>query len=223
MANRDSEFKSDYMETNIFKIIVLVCIISTTAPANVGESCDQTRSCVPDKETCIGGICNCSTGYINVGGKCETIPQKPEELTASNIYSKQMTLSWAFSDPSPGNTIYTINVYQATDDKGTEFILTKFLKTLGFDSKSVSVTGLEEYWPYRFKVIATTGKGNSTSDFSSTFRTKSGRPGKVLDLHVTTYDYERAYVTWRLPDLKDHNGILQNYRYLRNKTGVIFK
>lgn len=42
-----------------------------------------------------------------------------------------MTLSWAFSDPSPGNTIYTINVYQATDDKGTEFILTKFLKTLG--------------------------------------------------------------------------------------------
>lgn len=59
------------------------------------------------------------------------VPQKPEELTASNIYSKQMTLSWTFSDPSPGNTIYTINVYQATDDKGTEFILTKFLKTLG--------------------------------------------------------------------------------------------
>lgn len=52
-------------------------------------------------------------------------------------------------------------------------------------------------------------------------------PGKVLDLHVTTYteyeDYERAYVTWRLPDLKDHNGILQNYRYLTNQTGVIFK
>eukprot|EP00105_Crassostrea_gigas_P046475 XP_019930623.1 PREDICTED: uncharacterized protein LOC109621119 [Crassostrea gigas] len=132
-----------------------------------------------------------------------------------------MTLSWAFSDPSPGNTIYTINVYQSTDDKGTEFILTKFLKTLGFDSKSVSVTGLEEYWPYRFKVIAATGKGNSTSDFSSTFRTKSGRPGKVLDLHVTTNDYERAYVTWRLPDLKDHNGILQNYRYLTNKTGLL--
>lgn len=52
-------------------------------------------------------------------------------------------------------------------------------------------------------------------------------PGKVLDLHVTTYaiykDYERAYVTWRLPDLKDHNGILQNYRYSTNQTGVMFK
>lgn len=48
-------------------------------------------------------------------------------------------------------------------------------------------------------------------------------PGKVLDLHVTPYDYERAYVTWQLPDLKDHNGILQNYRYLTNKTRVIFK
>uniref|UniRef100_K1PRP2 Uncharacterized protein n=1 Tax=Magallana gigas TaxID=29159 RepID=K1PRP2_MAGGI len=117
------------METNIFKIIVLVCIISTTGPANVGESCDRTRSCAPDKETCNGGICNCSTGYINVGGKCET----------------------------------------------------------RFDSKSVSVTGLEEYWPYRFKVIAATGKGNSTSDFSSTFRTKSGLIADIKEMRRTLF------------------------------------
>lgn len=55
---------------------------------------------------------------------------------------------------------------------------------IGFDSKSVSVTGLEEYWPYRFKVIAATGKGNSTSDFSRTFRTKSGRKWHVRETYL---------------------------------------
>lgn len=36
----------------------------------------------------------------------------------------------------------------------------------------LSVTGLEEYWPYKFKVNAATAKGNRTSDFSSVFKTK---------------------------------------------------
>lgn len=41
----------------------------------------------------------------------------------------------------------------------------------GFDTKTLSVTGLEEYWPYKFKVTAATVKGNTTSDYSSVFRT----------------------------------------------------
>lgn len=41
----------------------------------------------------------------------------------------------------------------------------------GFDTKTLSVTGLEEYWPYKFKVTATTVKGNATSDYSSVLRT----------------------------------------------------
>lgn len=49
------------------------------------------------------------------------------------------------------------------------------LHLLGFDSKTVSVTGLEEYWPYRFKVNAATVKGNITSDFSSIFTTEQAR------------------------------------------------
>lgn len=77
------------------QIIVLVCIISTTGPANVGESCDQTRSCVPDKETCIGGICNCSTGYINVGGKCETSKYVKNKLL--DINSQLLLRITAFS------------------------------------------------------------------------------------------------------------------------------
>lgn len=48
----------------------------------------------------------------------------------------------------------------------------------GFDKKTLSVNGLEEYWPYKFKVNAATVKGNKTSDFSSVFRTKQA--GKLL-------------------------------------------
>lgn len=32
--------------------------------------------------------------------------------------------------------------------------------------------------------------------------------GKVLDLYVIIYDYERVYVMWWFLDLKDYNGIL---------------
>lgn len=34
------------------------------------------------------------------------------------------------------------------------------------------MTGLEEYWPYKFRVDAATVKGTRTSDFSNVFKTK---------------------------------------------------
>lgn len=43
---------------------------------------------------------------------------------------------------------------------------------LGFEKQSVPVNDLEEYWQYRFKVGASTVKGNATSNISSTFITK---------------------------------------------------
>lgn len=47
-----------------------------------------------------------------------------------------------------------------------------YLYNSGFETKMLSVTGLEEYWPYTFQVNAATVKGNRTSDFSSVFKTK---------------------------------------------------
>lgn len=51
----------------------------------------------------------------------------------------------------------------------------QFVFNLGFENQLVQVTGLQEYWPYRFKVDAATKKGNMTSDFSSIFRTLQAR------------------------------------------------
>lgn len=53
---------------------------------------------------------------------------------------------------------------------------------LGFEKQSIPVVGLEEYWQYRFKVDASTVKGNATSNISSTIRTKQG--GELFFINV---------------------------------------
>lgn len=57
-----------------------------------------------------------------------------------------------------------------------------FISYLGFENQSVPVIGLDEYWQYRFKVDASTVKGNATSNISSTFRTKQG--GELFFINV---------------------------------------
>lgn len=52
----------------------------------------------------------------------------------------------------------------------------------GFGKKTLLVTDLEEYWPYKFKVTAATVKGDNTSDFSSVFRTTQA--GNSFYCHV---------------------------------------
>lgn len=57
-----------------------------------------------------------------------------------------------------------------------------FISYLGFEKQSVPVIGLEEYWQYRFKVDASTVKGNATSNMSRTIRTKQG--GELFFINV---------------------------------------
>lgn len=57
-----------------------------------------------------------------------------------------------------------------------------FISYLGFEKQSVPVIGLDEYWQYRFKVNASTVKGNAISNISSTIRTKQG--GELFFINV---------------------------------------
>ena len=52
-------------------------------------------------------------------------------MTASDIQSKTLTLSWNISDPSPGNTSYTVSVYESTDEDGKAFKLSQTLRVYG--------------------------------------------------------------------------------------------
>lgn len=81
----------------------------------------------------------------------------------------------------------------------------------GFDTKTLSVTGLEEYWPYKFKVTAATVKGNTTSDFSSVFRTtQAGESISVVIFFLSTKkpDYIFLFLPWATFDMT----ILMMYR-----------
>lgn len=58
------------------------------------------------------------------------MPKTPEQITASSIVSRSLTLSWNLSAPSPGNTVYTILVYEANDE-GTGYKLKENLTVYG--------------------------------------------------------------------------------------------
>nr|XP_022292672.1 receptor-type tyrosine-protein phosphatase beta-like isoform X2 [Crassostrea virginica] len=150
----------------------------------------------------------------------EEVPQKPSQITATDITAKTLTLSWNVPDPSPGRTTYTIFVYESTDDKGNKFTLNQTLKAIGFTNTSVKVSNLEEYWPYKFKINAATVKGNTTSDFSSISITSQAEPGQVVNLSVKMKgkDYRKAYVSWSLPPLREYNGFLKSYVFISNFT-----
>lgn len=58
-------------------------------------------------------------------------PQKPDQITLKDVSAKSLTLSWNLPGPSPGNTTYTIYVYEATEDKGSNFTLNQTLQSYG--------------------------------------------------------------------------------------------
>lgn len=66
------------------------------------------------------------------------VPPQPGQINASNINSKNLTLSWKLPIPSPGDTTYTIYVEEATDDNGTNYILLQTLKNHGMN-KDINV------------------------------------------------------------------------------------
>lgn len=54
----------------------------------------------------------------------------------------------------------------------------------GFTNRSVKVSNLEEYWPYKFKVDAATVKGNTTSDFSNISTTSQAGNLRYVDMYM---------------------------------------
>lgn len=59
------------------------------------------------------------------------VPLQPEQITASNVQSSSLTLAWTLPDPSPGNTTYTIYIYEGIDDNGTSFLMKESIKVYG--------------------------------------------------------------------------------------------
>lgn len=61
------------------------------------------------------------------------VPLQPRQITASNVQSSSLTLAWTLPDPSPGNTTYTIYIYEGTDDVGSNFLMKDSTKVYGMN------------------------------------------------------------------------------------------
>lgn len=59
------------------------------------------------------------------------VPLKPGQITANKIENSSLTLAWTLTDPSPGNTTYTIYTYESIDATGTNFLMNKSSKVYG--------------------------------------------------------------------------------------------
>ncbi|XP_056016669.1 titin-like isoform X1 [Ostrea edulis] len=148
----------------------------------------------------------------------EEVPQKPSISSVAPKSDKEVDLTWMLAPPSPGNVTYTVTVMEAEDNTSNVFINKREIHYSGFEHKEKVIDGLEGFWRYKFTLTATTIKGSQTSEESGVIRTKQGVPGKVRDLTVVRKPntYRAALVQWKVPLLRDQNGILVNYRFINS-------
>ncbi|KAL4233216.1 hypothetical protein ACF0H5_007900 [Mactra antiquata] len=143
----------------------------------------------------------------------EEAPQKPS-ITNTDVTSKSLTLTWNINGPRPGVTFYDIKL---VPNEPANFIK----KTVeGFNTRTFTVTGLEEFWDYNVSVIAKTSEGSMESDITSV-QTLPAAPGKVSDFVATNRPggiYTQIKVTWKAPTPLERNGIIKEYRLVHNTT-----
>ncbi|XP_064615031.1 tyrosine-protein phosphatase 10D-like [Liolophura sinensis] len=74
-------------------------------------------------------------------------------------------------------------------------------------------TDIEEYWPYRIRVRASTKAGDGPSSDSEEFRTPEAAPGRVTNLHFIVLDglLTSVNVTWEPPKLRDRNANITSF------------
>ncbi|XP_056016663.1 mucin-2-like isoform X2 [Ostrea edulis] len=151
----------------------------------------------------------------------EEVPQKPSISSVKPKSDKEVDLTWSLASPSPGNVTYTVTVMEAEDNTSDVYINKREIQYSGFQHTVKLIDGLEEFWRYKFTVKAATIKGFKTSEESTVIRTNQGVPGKVRDLTVVRKPntYRAALVQWKVPLLRDQNGILVNYKFISNATG----
>ncbi|KAL5010051.1 hypothetical protein ScPMuIL_012356 [Solemya velum] len=150
----------------------------------------------------------------------EEVPQVPYDVEATDVKTTSLTLRWKLNGPRPGVTMYTVSVTEVFEGKAT---ILQPIVVNGFDNKETEITGLEEYVEYTFSVKATTGAGASISNINITKRTNPASPGKVKSLSIhreTPNNYTSIVITWRDPNPKDKNGVLNKYELTHKETGT---
>ncbi|XP_060587917.1 uncharacterized protein LOC132743412, partial [Ruditapes philippinarum] len=142
----------------------------------------------------------------------EEAPQKPYQVSVTDINSTSFVVNWEIGSPRPGNTTYTIKIM-------TDIAQSKEFNVVGYENRNYLVTGLEEFWNYNVTVTASTSIGPNTSDVSDTYQTLPAAPGKVHDFRkhdAPNGDYLKLKITWKAPVILERNSIIKEYKYVHN-------
>ncbi|VDH90113.1 cytokine receptor domeless, partial [Mytilus galloprovincialis] len=149
------------------------------------------------------------------------VPQKPLNVAASVVSSSEITVTWNQPIPRPGVTTYHVKAYEVVN--GVEKFV-KISNVSGYSIQTVVFSQLEAYWNYTFTVVATTDKGDSEqSDMSPINRTNQAAPGKVLNFDVVkpnNDEHRKLKVIWSIPELRNRNGLIEEYTVEHNTTGT---
>ncbi|KAL4233225.1 hypothetical protein ACF0H5_007909 [Mactra antiquata] len=161
----------------------------------------------------VSAINGAGSGYGADANKTtlEEAPQKPS-ITDTDVTSENLTLTWSINGPRPGVTFYDIKLVPNEPAKVLEE------RVEGFNTRTFTVTGLEEYWDYNVSVIAKTSIGSMESDITSV-QTRPAAPGQVSNFNVKTNpdgNYTLIKVSWKTPSVLSRNSIIQRYDFQHN-------
>lgn len=132
------------------------------------------------------------------------IPINVKNVQANPLSSTSVIVSWDQPQDKMGPTNYSVD----TLDNGE---ILQGCQVEGFQTTQCTVTGLDEYWPYIFKVTAYTMAGHSLPMGSPKVRTLESTPGRVRDLQIEFKCFTRIIVKWEPPILRELNGIIHKY------------
>ncbi|KAL5010653.1 hypothetical protein ScPMuIL_012958 [Solemya velum] len=131
----------------------------------------------------------------------EEAPQAPQSVYFVSITSDSMLLAWTMEGPQPGNTTYTVSVYEFSQNQTKQFVKTEDIQ--GFENQHLNITDLKVHRVW-----------------IPTERTSTIECNPPEDLTVINVTSRQAVLSWKLPN--NTHGTVDSYRvmvFARNRVG----
>ncbi|GAB1603058.1 tyrosine-protein phosphatase 10D-like isoform X2 [Argonauta hians] len=137
------------------------------------------------------------------------VPHPVRNPTANPQSAKSILVQWDVPMQYTGPTHYIIT----GESNKTSHILIGPYNVSGFNTKSILIKNLEEYWPYSFNITSKTSAGESTTVSTLITWTKESTPGPVqsLDVYVNYSCSIGLLVCWTKPLPENENGKILKY------------
>ncbi|NDC47898.1 MAG: hypothetical protein EBZ61_02240 [Micrococcales bacterium] len=124
-----------------------------------------------------------------------SVPTQPKSLTAGQVSSTTVSLSWLVPDTDSGSAITDYRVEQSSDGGSTWAQVAKSVST----ATSFQVSGLAPGTSYQFRVAAVNGVGVSGYSNVVTATTNSAPPSAARNLEISQITATGMLLNWQPP------------------------